>query len=1335
MTERKWGAISSGATFEALATTLVFFEDAKAVLFGRRGKDGGQDARSGDGTRVFQAKHHQDGSAAKAIADAKSEIAKIAKYRKPGHARHDQWKGVTHWRLVTNAAFNPTDGQRWDTEVVPLFAAQALTADFWEQANLNALLDKHVEVHRAFFENETRAFLSLPELRERLPLDEPFLRRDDLGAFVGREPEMTIVREFLASTELFLVVHGAGGVGKTRLLVEVGERIASEGTWQVLWANVASMAATGAWFDAIATERPTLLLVDEPPDAQLLQQLTEQLGGRIGRTANWKIAVAVRSPKDPVLRFLRGARVKTRVRELSINPLPSADAEKMCVDLLSTGSLSTWSVEARNEAARVLAHRFAYHPVWLTLAVHSLESHGDLSKVPHTASALADSYLDEVISAQTDAPAAQIRELLRWVALVGTVNRTDDGLMKVIGEATAIGTETEVRRRLASLIQRRAFQERGANNRLIELKPDVLRDHVLLTWLTADVGHGAAGSIVPSDDAKRLVGMVSAAMAAGDVSALGRTILTSVARAELLLRLSGTAVPLLTEFFSGVSAALSTMTASHRLALADVLVTLGPFCPSESTRLVGALRSSVVADEKIDFILGERVVGQNDVLLALAWPAFHAAIGAQDLEAQRLVLGELCSLAEAEGDLAAHLPGGLPNDGKRAAELIPRTLEGGPQFWCEFVDIGREHAERLLADLEREPPTPGKLAVLTSLVQELVTTERKREWFDDRHFHMQTYALGPGDPAWDIREALLARIRAMLETTATPLGTRTALWQVLAEAHRPRFGVARKAGAGGPPPLDAKLAELGWAKTVLSSRTNVLQEMAAARELWAWHVEFEKRTDVRAAAEELERLYAANDLASEFEPLLGRANWENREMAATQKAEALATATTPDAITAFLARARQFFGSDEGLGRLGFVAWALGTRAASHDAVRNFVADALAEVSVSARSNFASVVAASWSGDLRRGAAPVTARDCVEQLLTQCGSDHQRVNLLLQIYGHLPRPKDVGEPTPEEHQLLRSQLKLMIDNGCGPAFIGAVAVTLSYEWDSLRELLDRGIALVPPEQMPATLRRLLDGVYWAVRDGASTPPGLATWLLDHLLSLPDFDDLGGNAEWYLDEILKKAGKAPLVWLPDALARRRALESVAEGVRVRALGHSARFSRHVQHVRPEDVDVPEIRAAVGQIVDLVSDRGTIGYRLPEVLHDVDPDGLLAPAEIARRVAIASTDEELRRFARIAPAFVVGTAAWRAIAHAVVARAPANPDTRRHLFSALGERGIRTFSGTPGEVPVVFVSAVDEARSTLEAETEVELRPFWEWRLAVAQAELREEEERAKEERGE
>lgn len=457
MAERKWGAIASGATFESLATTIIFFEDPGAALFGRRGRDGGQDARSSDSKRVFQAKHHVDESSAKAIADAKKEAEKIKAYRQPGHARFEQWKGVTHWRLITNAPFNPTDKQTWDTEVVPLFASQNLTADYWEKENLNALLDKHPEVHRSFFENETRAFLSVPELREQLPDREPFLRRTELGGYFGREAELGAVREFLASSQLFLVVHGPGGMGKTRLLVEAGETIASEGSWQVLWANVASMAATGAWFDAVVPERPTLLLVDEPPDEAVLQQLAEQLGGRVGRTARWKVAVAVRSPKDPVLRFLFSARMKQRVRELGLQALPDTAAEAMCADLLRTGKFGTQPEERRRDAARSLSRRFSRHPIWLTLAVQLLEERGDLTKVPATAKDLANEYLAEIEHSQQESPPEMVREILRWVALIGAVNREDDATVKLIGDATGAGGLTDVRRKLASLVSRRAL--------------------------------------------------------------------------------------------------------------------------------------------------------------------------------------------------------------------------------------------------------------------------------------------------------------------------------------------------------------------------------------------------------------------------------------------------------------------------------------------------------------------------------------------------------------------------------------------------------------------------------------------------------------------------------------------------------------------------------------------------------------------------------------------------------------------------------------------------------------------------------------------------------------
>src|SRR5262249_7939896 len=160
----------------------------------------------GDGTRVFQMKHHIDASAASAIRDAKKEAATIAEYRKPGDPRYGQWLGVKHWRLVTNALFNPTDRKRWDDEVVPLFKALGFDeVDVWSQEYLNALLDKEPEIDRSFFEGKTRAFLSIAEAREKVLEREPFLRHDELGEFVGRTMELEAVSQFLTAQPLFLV--------------------------------------------------------------------------------------------------------------------------------------------------------------------------------------------------------------------------------------------------------------------------------------------------------------------------------------------------------------------------------------------------------------------------------------------------------------------------------------------------------------------------------------------------------------------------------------------------------------------------------------------------------------------------------------------------------------------------------------------------------------------------------------------------------------------------------------------------------------------------------------------------------------------------------------------------------------------------------------------------------------------------------------------------------------------------------------------------------------------------------------------------------------------------
>src|SRR6266542_3713057 len=340
MAERKWGTITSGVTFESLATTIVFFEDPKASLFGRRGKDGGQDARSGDGTRVFQAKHHVTGSAAAAIRDAKSEAEKIEKYRQPGHSRHEQWQGVTHWRLVTNAAF------------------------------------------------------------------------------------------------------------------------------------------------------------------------------------------------------------------------------------------------------------------------------------------------------------------------------------------------------------------------------------------------------------------------------------------------SG--------FYAALEASVPTMTASQRLALADVLEAVAPFHPREAASLVGALRRQQAPDETIEGVFGAKHLGQNEILLSLAWPLFGGAMGAESQEDREAVLRELCALTEAETELALQLPRGLPNDGKRAGALVTRVLEGGPQFWSEYDDTAKVLCIELVVALMKQQPKRGQIALLKALVEPILSVERRQSWNDDRTVTWRTFEIAPGSSAWSARETVLTQVKQALVVEATPAESRAQLWHVFA---------------------------------------------------------------------------------------------------------------------------------------------------------------------------------------------------------------------------------------------------------------------------------------------------------------------------------------------------------------------------------------------------------------------------------------------------------------------------------------------------------------------------------------------------------------------------
>jgi len=117
-----------------------------------------------------------------------------------------------------------------------------------------------------------------------LPTEFPVLRSVDyftgnlpqqLSSLVGRENVVTEVAE-LASASRLVTLSGVGGVGKTRLAIEVGAEVAGEfpdGVWMVELASVGDSASVPS---AIAT----VLGVTPQGEAALIETVAGALGGR-----------------------------------------------------------------------------------------------------------------------------------------------------------------------------------------------------------------------------------------------------------------------------------------------------------------------------------------------------------------------------------------------------------------------------------------------------------------------------------------------------------------------------------------------------------------------------------------------------------------------------------------------------------------------------------------------------------------------------------------------------------------------------------------------------------------------------------------------------------------------------------------------------------------------------------------------------------------------------------------------------------------------------------------------------------------------------------------------
>ena len=1324
-----WGLIGSGEVFQSLINTLIAHKDPKARLTTRPGRDGAQDCLSGDGSIVYQAKFRSDRSPAKILLDAQKECDKIAKYQQSGDARSNLWQNKSRWILVTNAAFNANDRSKWDRDVVPRFSNIGLTAECWTSAEVESFLTDYPEVYRAYFEGETRLFLSLAEVRRVLIDSEVIVgSEDDFGApFAGRDDAFNRFDQFLTADRRVLLVHGPGGVGKSRFIFEAACRAIDAGaTADAYWGNLANLEASTAWYAGLVPERDALVLLDEPDDPALLRRILEELRGSL-RTANWKVVVTVRTPKSPVISILRDPRNRLLAPEIELSPLSTGESTQLA-QALADRFLPSVLTSDRDRLFDILRTASAAYPMWMTVATELLRSGQDLFTLPRDQFQLAERYLHEIVTkGLSPEEQCKTRNVLRWTALCQPVNSEDDRVTEFMATRSAMSTASllEV---LVKLSSRRAVRRSGLRKRVFAVSPDVLRDHALLTWLSFLDSDADPPVRRLSSGGEVLVQLL--------VEMIGGTKATPPYLERLIARVGHIEFMLQdqVDFLGPIASALEELAkvntgALFRGALLARSTAVALFRPAAFARFIRFIRSNPAVPEPSINPLRPEANTQDDLILEMAWPMFNGGTTARESADRKVILDEMAALVHAE-EAVRQSTGVLPNDGRRAGALLRRLITNDAELASSYHDEAYELGQRMIGDLRSEHAlTAAELVVARASLEPQLELERTQTWSNRTSINIARIQLDADSEQFILRSKLLDELWAIVTSARGHTQNRECIWGLLARAQR---DVNQGARRGQPFLVEEATRNLERALASVSRRGISLVEVQVARSVWNWNAQFDEDPRRSELAAKCEAVLAAHPDAIGLVELLA-SDVPTRN---TKRDETVAQLTGADAedLGRFFERCVRFVAASSEQWRLGLVrhiAFDVGRNGHTNPAVSDYACSlssrdvALLEVRLGMLSGLIEALRPD-------SAAAVLAR----KALAAADGDAIRERVIFEIYG-FSAPVLTTRLTSAEFDLIAELFEtLLISNA--PSTFRVIGRFISVDMDRVFSLAKSAWGKFSPDAREECFGSLVNGIHerMVFCKEHPVPFGAAEWeeLLALMIDLPDIDGLGGNLFWTLNEMRRDLAPLPPRWLVLFLERRAMvlgtafdLHMLGRAYRANIVPHQAELFEWVREVDPDD---PDDCAAIDKVLTWVGREDQLGYSAPTVLTRLDGNGKLVPGLVESQLVAMSSGtklEDIWNLARLGGHYVEGTAAWRKIAAPAckLARAEVEERNRFSIYGALKWHGPQGWSGRYGEFHPRWEQAVEEAKKKFEAETDQDIKEYFAWRLRVAEAELERE----------
>ncbi len=755
MSAMNWGMISDGGTFESLMHCLLYAEDPDTILFGRPGKDAGQDARSQDGKVVYQAKYRAGMNMTKAVRTALDELEFIKKYREEEHANHRHWEHAEKWVMVANLQLNPNDHEKWEEEVVPEFEKEGLTAEYWSRQILEGKLNEHPEIRDVFFEGENRVLTGLQGARE-------FLRSDYTGTtaldipFVGREDSKVRVQEFVENSEKrILPITGTGGVGKTRMLYEALEKLSQQG-WRVLWGLPESMRISSSWFRMLNGNQKTIIALDNPDDLSLVRAVLEQLRGP--ERADWKVLLGIPLSRSAAL---RSRIVETIMADgLKLEPLDREHAKTISTAVLGEDPREEWFSRAYEITKG--------NPGWTAL-VTRIAGDQNPDRVPGSEDAIALRMADQCLDEIPEALRQDAKKVLRWLAVWGVVSIEDreldkDEMVKFLnGEGVSTDTLLEI---LDELCEKGLVHRWGIRKRLHAVNPPFLRHAIVFDWLLVN----DEGEFRVSREGSRLAERLMRGEIPFQDQMLKALTSVSVSRLE-----EGESERFLGSIFDEIESKIEEGGLDEQLGAIAVLEKLTPSLPERALEIYRSIRLAVDTPpiEKEDWFMGKVTTKHEDVVDKLPWQVFQLCAFIDDSLLAGRALAEFRELVKRD---PVEEPGKLyVQTGEDASKLLDRLL-------CRekhFVVFARPALSLIQQDLENE-----EVSVFTGIAAKALMNPMREftEWTDKMVMTFYKRPLIGFTDEWSVfekcREAVCNALKELSEDEQ-----KERVWKALQSSH------------------------------------------------------------------------------------------------------------------------------------------------------------------------------------------------------------------------------------------------------------------------------------------------------------------------------------------------------------------------------------------------------------------------------------------------------------------------------------------------------------------------------------------------------------------------